>query len=295
MTKMFEPQLGRSIEVYIDDMVVKSKVVAEHVTDLTNTFEILRKHKLRRNASKCSFGVSSGKFLGYMVTHRGIEVNLDQIKAISSLQPPQNPKEVQRLTGMTAALNRFISQSADRIAKWGTILGAFDIKYMPRTSVKGQVFADLVSDFAEGPEEIETSPCGMDEKSVGLISAQHALPWKVYVDGAANQRGLGVGLVLTSSEQVIIEKSLRLGFSATNNEAEYEALLMGMAMVRKLGGKTVEIFSDSKLIVGQVRGELEARDTRMQEYLGQERKCPHRFFGHPRYLLGEKLTPDDNG
>ena len=66
------------------------------------------------NASKCSFGVSSGKFLGYMVTHRGIEVNFDQIKAISDLQPPRNPKEIQKLTGMTTALNRFISQSAKR-------------------------------------------------------------------------------------------------------------------------------------------------------------------------------------
>ena len=94
MTKMFEPQLGWSIEVYIDDMVIKSKVVSEHVGDLTNIFEILRKHKLRLNASKCSFGVGLGKFLGYMVTYRGIEVNPDQIKAINSLQPPWNPKEV---------------------------------------------------------------------------------------------------------------------------------------------------------------------------------------------------------
>ena len=95
-------------------MVVKSKVVSEHVGDLRNIFEILRKHKLRLNASKCSFGVGSGKFLGFMVTHRGIEVNPDQVKAINSLQPPQNPKEVQKLTGMTAALNRFISRSADK-------------------------------------------------------------------------------------------------------------------------------------------------------------------------------------
>ena len=79
MTKMFEPQLGRSIEVYIDDMVVKSKVVSEHVGDLAKIFGILRKHKLCLNASKCSFGVCSGKFLGYMVTHRRIEVNADQI------------------------------------------------------------------------------------------------------------------------------------------------------------------------------------------------------------------------
>ena len=111
---MFEPQLGKIIEVYIDDMVVKSKVVSEHVGDLENIFEILRKHKLRLNASKCSFGVGSGKFLGYMVTHRGIEVNPDQIKAINSLQPPRNPKKVQKLTGMTTTLNRFISRSADR-------------------------------------------------------------------------------------------------------------------------------------------------------------------------------------
>ena len=75
-------------------MVVKSKLVFEHLVDLTNIFEILRRHKLRLNVSKCSFGVGLGKFLGYMVTHRGIEVNPNQIKAINSLQPPQNPKEV---------------------------------------------------------------------------------------------------------------------------------------------------------------------------------------------------------
>ena len=114
MTKMSELQLGKSVEVYIDDMVVKSKLVSEHLADLTSIFEILREHKLRLNASKCSFGVGSGNFLGYMVTHKGIEVNLDQIKAINSLQPPWNLKEVQKLTRMMAALNRFISKSAER-------------------------------------------------------------------------------------------------------------------------------------------------------------------------------------
>ena len=95
-------------------MVVMSKVVSEHVRDLGNIFRILRKHKLRLNASKCLFGVGSSKFLGYMVTHRGIEVNPDQIKVINSLQPPRNPKEVQNLTRMATTLNRFISRSADR-------------------------------------------------------------------------------------------------------------------------------------------------------------------------------------
>ena len=298
MTKMFEPQLGKNVEVYIDDMVVKSKLVSEHIGDLTSIFEILREHKLRLNASKCSFGVGSGKFLGYMVTHRRIEVNPDQIKAINNLKPPSNPKKVQKLIGMMAALNQFISRSADmcrhfflllhkwkefewpkecvmafqqfkqylsrppimsspvvdevlfayiaiafyalsfvliqvdsgiqrpvyyvsksfneaevrylplekailavvhatrklphyfqahtvvvltqlplksilksadytgRVAKWGTILRAFDIKYMHRTSIKGQVLADLVAEFSEFPEKMNMENHGVDENQL---------------------------------------------------------------------------------------------------------------------------------
>ena len=86
-----------------------------------------------------------------------------------------------------------------------------------------------------------------------------------------------MGLVLISPERAIIEKSLRLGFSATNNKAEYEALLQGMAMVQKMGGKVVEMFSDSRLVVGQVKGEIEARDVRMQEYLSQVKRLRPSF------------------
>ena len=159
-----------------------------------------------------------------------------------------------------------------RIAIWNTILGAFDIKYMPRASIKGQVLADLVPKFAEPPVEIAAGERSMDGKPVWAVSIPRPPCWKVYVDGTANQRGSRVGLVLESPEKTIIEKSLRLGFSATNNEAEYEALLQGMFMLRKMGGKVVEIFSDSRLVVGQVKGELEVRDGRMQEYLSQV-KC----------------------
>ena len=139
------------------------------------------------------------------------------------------------------------------------VLGAFDIKYMPRTSVKGQVLAE----FVEPPIGIVAEEQNMDGKSVGTISVQEPSHWKVYVDGAANQKGSDVGLVLISPEKIIIEKSLRLGFSAINNEVEYEALLQGMTMVQKMGGKAVEVFSDSRLVVGQVKGELEAKDVRM--------------------------------
>ena len=92
MTRMFELQLGKNIEIYIDDMVVKSKMISEHLGDLRVIFKILRKYKLRLNASKCSFGLGSGKFLSYMVTYRGIEVNPDQIKAINNHRSPRLTK-----------------------------------------------------------------------------------------------------------------------------------------------------------------------------------------------------------
>ena len=107
---------------------------------------------------------------------------------------------------------------------------------MPRTSIKGQVLADLVVEFAECLEEMERGSEKLDEGLIGVVSVQCPLPWELYVDGAANQQGSGVGLVLVSPERITIEKSLRLNFSATNNEAEYEALLMGMMMVQKMGG-----------------------------------------------------------
>lgn len=112
-TKMFKSQFGKTMEVYIDDMVVKSKVKIDHLANLKETFDILRKYKLKLNASTCAFGFSSGKFLGHLVTKRGIEANPDQIIALQNLQSPKTTKEVQRLTGMAVALNRFISKSSD--------------------------------------------------------------------------------------------------------------------------------------------------------------------------------------
>ena len=86
-----------------------------------------------------------------------------------------------------------------------------------------------------------------------------------------------MGLVLISPKGITIEKSLKLGFSVTNNETEYEVLLEGMSMIEKLGGKSINMFSNSRLVVGQVNGELEARDERMQEYLVQVKRLQARF------------------
>ena len=97
------------------------------------------------------------------------------------------------------------------------------------------------------------------------------------MDGAENQKGSGVGLVLISLERLVVEKSLRLGFLATNNEAKYKALLEGMSMVQRMGGKSATMFSNSMLVIGQVKGELEARDERMQGYLTRIRHLQEKF------------------
>ena len=124
-----------------------------------------------------------------------------------------------------------------------------------------------MAEFTEPTLKEMPTTQNMDGKLVGTISFQEPPIWKVYVDGVANQMGSGVRLVLVSPEKLTVEKSLRLGFSATNNKAEYEALLEGISMVQKIGGKAIKVFSDSRLVVGQMGGELETRDERLQGYL----------------------------
>ena len=163
--------MDKNIEVYIDDMAVKSKMVSEHIGDLTNIFKILRGHKLHLNASKCSFGVGSGKFLDYMVTHQGIEINPDQVKAINNLQPPRNPKEIQKLTRMMAVLNRFISRSTDRCRPFFMLMNKW--KGFKWTEECAQAFQQL-KDYLSRPP-IMSSP-ETDEILFAFIAvAPHAV------------------------------------------------------------------------------------------------------------------------
>ena len=95
MNKVFQRQIGRNMEVYIDDMLVKSVEDTDHIKDLTKAFEALHRHNMKLNPTKCAFGVSAGKFLGFMVSRRGIEANLEKIKALIDMHPPRCKKEVQ--------------------------------------------------------------------------------------------------------------------------------------------------------------------------------------------------------
>ena len=114
MNRMFAPQIGRNVQVYVDDMLVKSQREEDHLEDLRETFDTLRSYNLKLNPGKCAFGMTAGKFLGFLVSQRGIEANPDKIQAIMEMTPPRNVKEVQSLNGKVAALNRFVSRAIDK-------------------------------------------------------------------------------------------------------------------------------------------------------------------------------------
>ena len=114
VNKMFDQQIGRNMEVYVDDMLVKSKEELAHLDDLKETFATLKTHQMRLNPSKCVFGVASGKFLEFMVSQRGIEANPEKVRAIIDMTSPRTVKEVQKLTGRITALNRFISRATNK-------------------------------------------------------------------------------------------------------------------------------------------------------------------------------------
>ena len=122
VNKMFQKQIGTTMEVYIDDMLVKSTTAELHIAHLSEAFQILRKYNMKLNPAKCAFRVSAGKFLGFIVNHRGIEENPDKIKAVLDMPSPSDIKEVQRLTGRIATLSRFVSRASDKCQPFFQVL-----------------------------------------------------------------------------------------------------------------------------------------------------------------------------
>ena len=110
------------MEVYIDDMLVKSTTAELHIAHLSEAFHILREHNMKLNPAKCAFGVSAEKFLGFIVNNRGIEANPDKIKAMLDMLPPSSIKEVQRLTGRIVALSIFVSRASDKCQPFFQVL-----------------------------------------------------------------------------------------------------------------------------------------------------------------------------
>ncbi|GFZ03434.1 hypothetical protein Acr_16g0000580 [Actinidia rufa] len=304
VNKMFKEQIGKTMEVYIDDMLVKSLRSPDHIAHLEEAFSILRRHQMMLNPSKCIFVVSSGKCLGFLVTKRGIEVNPDQIQALIAMNSPRNVREIfqwneesettfqqlkeylgsPRSTYSPAApgedLYVYLSISpaahilqrpdtSGRLLKWSIELSEFHIEYRPMVAIKAQALADfIVKSTHEGTPQPETIH-PENEISKEPTTEKDLAHWILFVDGSSNQHGCGAGLIIRTPSGEQIEYAIRMGFKATNNEVEYEALLTGLRIAVELGAQSLEIFSDSQLVVNQVQGDYLAKDARMMAYLGK--------------------------
>nr|GEW88680.1 reverse transcriptase domain-containing protein [Tanacetum cinerariifolium] len=212
--KAFKGQIGGNIEVYVDDLVVKSYTEAEMMRDIKETFRILRKVNMKLNPKKCSFGLAEGVFLRYVITPEGIKLCPNKTAAVLQLPSPRTIKEVQSLNEKLASLNRFLSKSTEKyLPLFQTLKSA-----LRRATFIGPRRRNRPSSTAETQEE----------------------PWTLFKDGSSCVDGSGAGLILTSPEGVEFTYALRFQFTASNNEVEYEALVAGMRIAARIGVKNVQ-------------------------------------------------------
>ncbi|RVW17189.1 Transposon Tf2-12 polyprotein [Vitis vinifera] len=310
-TSFITPHVGRTVEVYIDDIVVKSKTRVEHVLHLQEVFHLLRKYGMKLNHSKCVFGVSAGKFLGFMISQRGIEVSPDQVKAVMETPHPRNKKELQRLTGKHVALGRFIARFIDELRPFFLAIrkagasgwtdsyqSAFDkIKHClmqppilssPIPEEKLYMYL-AVSEWAISavlfrcPSPKEQKPIYYVSRALADVETRYS---KMELTALALRR-----LLLQSPTGEHLEQSIRLGFPTSNNEAEYEAILSGLDLTLALSVSKLRVYSDSQLVVRHVQNKYEAKDARMTRYLTKVRDTLQRFI---EWMI-EKIRRTENG
>nr|GEX96971.1 reverse transcriptase domain-containing protein [Tanacetum cinerariifolium] len=358
--KAFDGKIGQNIEMYVDDLVIKSHTEAEMLRDIGETFCTLRKINMKLNPKKYMFGEVKGMFLGYMITLKEIKPCPDKTKAVLQLPNSRTIKEkcikksdfhwtlkveqafkqlkqhLSKLPLMVAPKPKeelivymfasyraisavlmtekwmvrtpvyFVSRAlqgpelnytpieklvlslvfaakrlrryfqahpiavitdqpikqimsrpdiAGRLQKWSIMLEEHNITYRPRTSVKGQVLVDFLA------EMLDESP-----SDASILETQQE-PWTLFTDGSSCMDGSGAGLILTSPEGTEFTYALRFQFAASNNEAEYEALIAGLQIVAHMGVKNVHVSVDSKLVASQVLGAYVAKEENMIKYL----------------------------
>ncbi|XP_059635272.1 uncharacterized protein LOC132277429 [Cornus florida] len=256
VSKIFKNQMGKTVEAYINDMVVKSKKKDDNLEHLQDVFGVLRRYGMKLNLTKCSFGVGFGQFLGHVVNNKGIEVSPAQADALIKKAEPRTVKEVQALTGRIAALSRFISNPSDCCKPF------FDTTRRHGKQAWGdeqqQVLTSL-KEYIQNPPLLSAPELG--EKLFMYLGVSSITTSAVLVRCEE-----GIGIKLQMPEGTTLSQVVRLKFSVTNNEAEYEALLARLKMARELKVKSLVTFSDSQLIIRQVTGEYGTKDEIMEAY-----------------------------
>ncbi|WJZ92420.1 hypothetical protein VitviT2T_011413 [Vitis vinifera] len=283
-TTLFHDMIHRDVEVYVDDMIVKSRDRSNHLTTLERFFERIRQFRLRLNPKKCTFGVTSRKLLGYMVSERGIEADPDKIRVILDMLAPRTEREVrgfldEALGCMLAQLDDSSKEPAliDRLMRWLVLLTEFDIHYVTQKSIRGSVIADhLVSlPVSDGRAINDDFP----DEDVAIVTSLSG--WRMYFDGAANHFGYEIGVLLISSHGDHIPRYVCLVFSdrhpATNNIVEYEACILGLETTLELGIRQMEVFGDSNLVLRQIQGRWKTRDVKLRPYHAYSELMAGRF------------------
>ncbi|KAL2246278.1 UNVERIFIED_CONTAM: Retrovirus-related Pol polyprotein from transposon opus [Sesamum indicum] len=302
VNRMFKYHIGSTMEVYVDDMLVKSKQECDHLTNLRMAFDIIRSYGMKLNPSKCTFGVRGGKFLGYMVSEWGIEANPEKIKAIMQLGSPKSIKEVQQLTGKVASLNRFIARFADQnlpffkglrkannfewneecekaLQELKLYLTTPPLLSNPMIGEKLYVYLavsdNAVSSMLVREENGKQNPVYYVMSK--LDTSGRIIKWAVELgefDIKFQTRNAIKAQELDGAE---IEIAARLNFPATNNEAEYEALIQGLQTALDRGIRWVDVYKDSQLVAMQVQGTYETREWSMTQYLARVKDMMRRF------------------
>nr|ABB47141.1 retrotransposon protein, putative, unclassified [Oryza sativa Japonica Group] len=359
MNYIFHDLIGWLVEVYIDDVVVKSKEIENHIADLRKVFEKTRKYGLKMNPIKCAFGVSAGQFLGFLVHERGIEITQMSVNAIKKIQPPEDKTELQELIGKINFVRRFISNlsgrlepftpllrlKADqeytwgaeqqkafdsikeylssppvsippqkgmafrlylsageksigsvlireleekervvfylsrrlldaetRVGKWIFALTEFDLRYESPKAIKGQAIADFIVDHRDD--------------SIGSVEI---VPWSLFFDGSVCTHGCGIGLVIISPLGASFEFAYTIKPDATNNQAEYEAVLKGLQLLKEVEADAIEIMGDSLLVICQLAGEYECKNDTLMVYNEKCQELMNGFRLNPSQSASRKL------
>jgi ribonuclease HI len=402
MNHVFGQHIGRTVEAYVDDIVVKTKKASDLLSDLETTFKCLRAKGVKLNPEKCVFGVPRGMFLGFIISEWGIEANPEKIAAITNMGPIKDLKGVQRVMGCLAALSRFISrlgekglplyrllrkterftwtpeaeealenlkalltnahilvppaagealliyvaattqvvsaaivvkrreeghallvqrlvyfisevlsetkihypqiqkllyaviltrrklrhyfeshpvtvvssfplgeiiqccEASGRIAKWAVELMGKTLSFAPRKAIKSQALADFLAEWTD--TQLPTTP----------IQPEH---WTMYFDGSLIKTRAGAGLLFVSPLGKHLRYVIRLHFPASNNMAEYEALVNGLRIAVELGVRRLDARGDSQLVIDQVMKNSHCRDQRMEAYCDEVRRLEDKFYG----------------
>nr|AAT75246.1 putative gag-pol precursor [Oryza sativa Japonica Group] len=268
-------QIGRNVEAYVDDVVVKTKQKDDLIADLEETFTSIRAFRMKLNPEKCIFRVPSGKLLGFMVVSTVLVVEREEEGHIQKVQRPiyfvsevlADSKTSHSVTVVTSfPLGDILHnhEANGRIAKWALELMSLNISFKPRTSIKSQALADFLAEWTECQEN-------MPEEKMEY--------WTMHFDGSKRLTGTGAGVVLISPTGERLSYVLWIHFSASHNVAEYEALLHGLRIAISLGIRRLIVRGDSQLVVNQVMKEWSCLDDNMTAYRQEVRKLENKFDG----------------